>query len=140
MDNNEEKQQEVSEKIRDMAKLSLLTNKINEIQEKNLKVYGFIFFEGVREAKIDYDFSHKALVDTEEDSKKVEISYKFNKVDTSHFRISYNLTIDDQVVQSHIEKRFDGITKAVRALFWKDVKVQVAFNDKLVFESENVRK
>lgn len=127
---------DVQKTIRDMARLSLLSNKINEIQEKNLKIYGFAFFYGVSEAKIDYDFSNKALVDTEEDKKNFELKYKLGELDTSHFRISYYLTIDEKTENSHLDKRFSALEQAVRHLFWKGIRVEVFFNDKKVFESK----
>src|SRR6185312_6928996 len=86
--------EDMRQKVREMAKLSLLSNKINEIQEKNLKMYALAFFEGVISARIDYDFSNIALVDTEEDKKSLSLNYKFKNADTSHFRVSYFLNID----------------------------------------------
>ena len=133
--------------IRDMAKLSLMTNRINEIQEKNLKIYAFAFFEGVREAKIDYDFSSVPLIETEEDKKKLleekdedaalALKYKMGKVDTKHFRVSYYLKVDEKAPQLRLDKRFNTIEQAVRTLFWNEVKVEVFFNDIKVYESKD---
>jgi len=127
---------EVRNNLKAMAKLSMLSNKISSVQEKNLKAFPKVFFDGVSVGTIDYDFSHAALVDSNEDKKKLEVQYKFNKVDTSHFRVSYHLTVDETVQQTFLQKRFQAIENAVRTLFYSDVKVEVFFNDKKVFESK----
>lgn len=133
----------VRETLRDMARLSLLSNRISAVQEKNLRAFPMVFFDGVSTGTIDYDFSHAALVDTEEDKSKLKeqdpslaLKYKFNKVNTKHFRVSYHLKVDDSANGTHMDKRFDALERAVRTLFYSDVKVEVFFNDKKVFESK----
>lgn len=133
----------VRETLRDMARLSLLSNRISAVQEKNLKAFPKVFFDGVSIGTIDYDFSHAALVDTEEDKSKLKeqdpslaLKYKFNKVNTKHFRVSYHLKVDDSANGTHMDKRFNALERAVRTLFYSDVKVEVFFNDKKVFESK----
>ena len=119
-----------------MAKLSIYSQKINEVQLKNLKMYPFVFFDGVKAARIDYDFSNNTVWDTEEDAKNENIAYKAGPIDTSHFRVSYYLTIDETCENISMDKRFEAIEASVRNLFWKDVKVQVYLNDALKFESK----
>lgn len=132
---------DVTQQVREMAKLSIYSNKISEIQEKNLKMYPFVFFDGVKSVRIDYDFSNHVTWETEENSKTENIAYQANEIDTSHFRVSYFLTIDETYENISIDKRFDAIEASVRNLFWKDVKIQVYLNDTLKFESKpNVRK
>lgn len=125
--------------IRDMAKLSILENKLNDIQLKNLRMFPLIFFNGVSEATINYDFSiTKPSVDYEiknaGNAEKMDIKYSFDRPNTKSM-VEYNLTIDESQVNDYLENRFSAIEKAVRNLFWKEVKVIVLFNDKKVYES-----
>lgn len=121
--------------LRDMAKMTMLTNRISEIQEKNLKMFPLAFFEGVSSATCQYDFSNKAMVDIEEDKEKLTLNYKFKDVETKHFLVSYRLHIKEDVLNPHLDKRFTALENAVRTLFWKQVRVEVFFNDNKVFES-----
>lgn len=123
--------------IREMAKLTMLSNKISEVQEKNLKMFPFAFFEGLRSATIFYDFSSNAVVDTEENATDLTLNYKFKKSDTAHFVANYHLNINEQVSNPHLEKRFVALENAVRTLFWKQVRVEIYFNNKKVFESSH---
>jgi len=125
------------QQIREMAKLSLASNRISEVQEKNLKMYPLIFFDGVKKAEIDYDFTNNQTVETEEDRKNLEIKYKFNKLDTKHFRVSYYLTVDESPNEM-IEKRFKALEDSVRNLFWKETKVEVFINGSKKYESKDV--
>ena len=126
------------EQVREMAKLTLLTNKLNPIQEKNLKMYPLIFFNGIKSAKMDFDLSNDQMVDSEENQKDLELTYQFRKADTSHLRVSYHLEIDESADNSHLEKRFEAIEKSVRNLLFTEIKVQVFINSKLAYESKNV--
>lgn len=124
--------------IRDQAKLALASNRISDVQEKNLKMYPLIFFNEVKKATIDYDFTNDQTVDTEEDKKKLEIKYKFKKLYTGHFRVSYFLELDEKANEVNLDKRFIAIEGAVRNLFWNETKVQVYLNGTLKFESKDV--
>jgi hypothetical protein len=124
------------EQVREMAKLSLMSNKINEIQEKNLKMFPFIFFDGVKSVKIDYDLSNNQTIDTEENAKDLEISYKFNKLETNHFRVSYYLTIEEKVDNLLIDKRYSAIEQSVRNLFWKETRVEIYIDNELKYRSK----
>lgn len=127
------------EQVREMAKLTLLTNKINPIQEKNLKMYPLIFFNGIKSAKVDFDLSNdQMLVDSEENKTDLEITYQFNKAETRHLRVSYHLEIDEAADNHSLSERYSAITQAVRNLFFKETKVQVFINTKLAYESKNV--
>lgn len=123
---------DTASKVREMARLSLMHNKINPIQEKNLKMYPFVFFEGVTTVKIDYDLSCNNPVEVEEDPQKTNISYKFQQLRTKHFRVTYYLELDESK-NDKLDKRFEAIETSVRNLFWKETSVQVYFNGKLVF-------
>jgi hypothetical protein len=129
--------------IRDMAKLTILENKLNDLQIKNLKMFPLVFFDGVSEAKIDYDFSvEKPSVEYEITNKdnpdKIGIKYEFDKPKPTG-RIEYDLTIEhDGGLNSKLPYRFQSLEYAVRSLFWKEVKVTVLFNGKKVYESKDV--
>lgn len=100
-----------------MAKLSLFSNRISEIQEQNLKCYPFVFFEGVTCAKVDYDLSR-----------------------SGERHVTYNLELDEtENSLISLQSRFIAIERSTRALFWNDLKVRVNFNGKLAYESKDVR-
>lgn len=131
--------------IRDMAKLTILENKLNDIQLKNLKMFPLVFFNGVSKAEIDYDFSiTKPSVDYEIENEKVlddkqpnkiGIKYSFDRPSMKSM-VEYRLTIDETQENNHLEKRFSALETAIHNLFWKEVKVTVFFNEKKVYESK----
>ncbi len=126
--------------IRDMARLAILENKLNDIQVKNLRMFPLVFFNGVSKALLDYDLSvSKPSVDYEltnkEDPDKIGIKYDFDKA-TTRSVVEYRLTIDESQDNSHLENRFLALEKSVRNLFWKEVRVIVFFNEKKVYESK----
>lgn len=112
------------QKLKEMAQLSLLANRISETQEKNLKLWPFAFFEGVKVVRINYDLGHGV----NEESKEV------------HHRsfVGYYLTLDEKANEPFLDKRFKTLEESVRALFWKDIVIKVHFNNKLVYESKDV--
>lgn len=123
--------------IRDMAKLTMLENKINDVQVQNLRMFALVFFDGVVEAQIDYDFAViKPAVEYEEDVKKLDIKYKFKKPEHNS-KVIYNLTLDSKHENASMDRRFEALTTSVRNLFWKEVKVIVYLNGKLAFETKN---
>jgi hypothetical protein len=101
-----------------MAQLTIFSGRINEIQEKNLKAYPFIFFNAINSANIDYDLNK---YDTEGRSKER--------------RVTYVLQLDESA-NDNWDKRFKALKDAVRTLFWKDLTVRVSVNGKLAYESE----
>lgn len=124
--------------LREMAQLSLLTDKISEVQVKNLKMYPFIFFEAVKQVSIRYDLSNDLGVDFAKE-KEPEPEYRFQAPETKHLIVSYYLDLDERLNGS-LPKRFQAIEDSVRTIFWKQVKVEVYFNNKKVYESADVRK
>lgn len=123
------------ETAKEMAKLTMLTNQLNEVQLKNLKTYPFIFFDGLQEVTMEYDLSNQLAVDTEEDRSELNIDYKFNAT-TDHLRVTYRLVIDKTIPQTHMQTRYDHLEAAVRNLLWKDIKVEVYINGDKSFESK----
>lgn len=126
-------EQQTRKMVDEMAQLAILSGKISDAHQKSLKTYPFIFFDGVKTATIDYDLSSDSMIDTEEDKKKVTVKYNMKGVKTGHMRVSYYLEFYDGFINDHQEKRFTAIENAVRTLFWKDVKVEVFFNNKLAY-------
>jgi len=100
------------EKIRELAKLSILSNRISEIHEKNLKAYPFIFFNGVKEAAIDYELE---------------------RGQKNH--VKFVLTLKDGQETPSLEKRLSALDQSVKNLFWKEVSTSVIMNGKKVFDS-----
>ena len=124
------------EQVREMAKLTLLTNKLNPIQEKNLKLYPLIFFNGIKEAKMDFDLSNEQMIESTENSKDLELTYQFNKAKTHHLRVSYYLEIEENADNHSENARYSAITQAVQNLLFKEIKVQVFINGKMTYESK----
>lgn len=128
------------EKVRDMAKLSVLTDRLSEMQVKNLKMYPFVFFEGVERAEINYDLHNDMAVSekvAQDKDKNFQLDYKIEAPSTGHLRVSYFLTLDERL-NGMIEKRYSAIEQAVRTLLWKQIRVEVYLNGKLKFESKDV--
>jgi hypothetical protein len=129
------------EQVREMARLTLLTNKLNPIQEKNLKLYPLVFFNGVKSAKMDFDLSSEQLIETLESVDKVDnhhelnVKYQFNKAETRHLRVSYHLELEEDADNHTMDARYSAITQAVQNLLFKEIRVQVYINGVLKHES-----
>lgn len=121
------------ETIREMAKLSVLTDKITDVHEKNMKMYPFVFFEGVTKAEISYNLSNDATFVTD-GQKAGDIGVA--PIKTKHMRISYYLTLDERM-NGALPKRFKALEDSVRNLFWKQLTVEVYFNGKQVYKSKD---
>lgn len=100
-------------KVRELAKLSILSNRISEVHEKNLKAYPFIFFNGVKEAKVDYDL--------ERGSKN---------------HVKFTISLKNGTDNPSLKKRFESLDKSVKNLFWKEVSISVVLDGKEVYTSE----
>ena len=124
------------EMLKKMAQLSITTNQINEIQQKNLKMYPFVFFNGVSSVSIEYDLTNESNVNYDTNPKTMEIVYKFDKPIVDNFKVSYDLQIDESQDNSHIEKRFDALEKSIATLFWNGIPLEVKFNGKTVYKSK----
>ena len=113
------------EKVKEMAKLAVLSNRINEVQETSLKNYPFIVFDGIKEFKLDYDLSYEKMEKDNLSPKCVHQPF-----------VAYYLKIDESRNTEALQFRFEAIEKWVRNLFWKNVSVEIYFNDKIVFKSK----
>lgn len=112
----------IRNRLKEMAQLSVLSNRISEIQEQNLKHYPFVFFNDVETVRIEFDLS------------KVDDEGKMNHGD---HHITYHLDLNEESNKNMLDKRFFCITEAIRVLFWNDLKVRVYFNGKLAYESKD---
>lgn len=100
-------------KVRELAKLSILSNRISEVHEKNLKAYPFIFFNGVTDAKIDYDLE---------------------RGENNH--VKFDLSLKDGADNPHMERRFETLNQSIKNLFWKEVSISIYMNGKEVYDSK----
>lgn len=112
---------DLKQKLQEMAELSILANRISEIQEKNLKMFPFVFFDGVQMVKIDYDLGHAISEESKEVHHKSFVGY--------HIMMGVG---DDPSAA-----RLEMLEKAVRQLFWNDIRVEIHINGKKAFESKN---
>lgn len=115
---------DIEQQIREMANLTMLSNKLNPIQEKNLKMYPLVFFEGVSSVTIKFDLSNGRELEPVISDRPGD---KF---------VEYHLAVNEGIENPQLELRCKHIEGAVRNLFWSDVLVFVYFNGKQVFASE----
>lgn len=99
----------------DLTKLMLFFGRIPETHLKSLESYPFIFFNDLKEAKLDYS------VATKDKNGETIFSYA----------LSLNLESND-----HLDKRYTALESAVRNLFWKEAKIKIAVNGQEVYKSE----
>lgn len=120
------------ELLNEMAKLTTMSNRISTVQEKNMKMFGLVFFNGVKaeDLQIKYDLSHKADIIEDEINNKLIIN-----TPTRNSYVAYYYSDIDESVNPEIEKRYLALEKSVRTLFWNDVKVEVYFNNKIKYKS-----
>lgn len=110
---------EIESKVREMALLSVFSDKINPIQEQNIRMYPFVFFESISDFRCEYDFSRKTAKDEPVKNGNV-IAYYFNIVPEDN---------------DNVETRCKHLEASIRNLLWNDIKVKIYFNDRMVYES-----
>jgi hypothetical protein len=99
----------LSNEVKDMAYLTMLSNRLNPIQEKNMKMYPHVFFDGVKSAVITYDLECRP--DSSEPKRDTWVKYE--------------IAIDPKTKIDHREKRILALQQAIQTLFWSDVRVDV---------------
>jgi hypothetical protein len=119
------------ELLSEMARLTALSGRISEVQERNLKMFPLVFFEGVQECKVDYDLSHKSDV-LEDTSGNLVIN-----APTRNAYVAYYLTLDESQ-NTDLDKRYMALEKSVRTLFWTDLSIEVYFNGNIKYKSKKV--
>lgn len=117
----------IKERLKKEAQLSILANRISEVQEKNLKHYPFVFFNEVKSVRIDYNLGHTQT--------KSVPGQDQPKWDTW---VTYYLELNEPANANNLDKRFFCTEEAIKVLFWSDITVRVYFNGKKAFESKNV--
>lgn len=99
--------------VQEMAKLTMMSGRINEIQEKNIKLYPFVVFDGIKSVSIDYD------LDAQSETKRVD----------------YSIVMSGEVpTGDDLFYRSNTLEGMVRTLFWKDLLVSIKINDILIYE------
>lgn len=102
--------------VGDYTKLMLFFGRVSEVHIENLKAFPFIYYSDVTEVKLDYSVNTERKIDEES-------------------LISFEISISKE--NNLLSRRFEGIEKAVRALFWKEIKVKVTIlPQNEVFQSE----
>jgi hypothetical protein len=93
----------------------LFLGRVPETHLKSLQAWPFIFFNDVHESKLDYE---------------IETTDK-EKPTTFQYDLTLKLESND-----HLDKRYKGLERAVRDLFWKEATIKVLINGKEVYKSE----
>jgi lipopolysaccharide biosynthesis glycosyltransferase len=109
-----------AETLKEMARLTMLSSRISDVQIKNLQYFPLVFFNDVSEVKIEYDLLPDKSI-SDEPTKCSSL-------------ISYYLTIDEPK-NDNLGKRFLALEESVRSLFWDDIKVEVYFNGQIKYKS-----
>jgi hypothetical protein len=128
-----------TQELRELAKLTMMNNRISSVQIKNLKLYALVYFDGIDSANIEYDVSTKRETEVELDTAENDAKYTVKVPSKSGSKITYNLDIRDGTENANLKYRCEVLERSVRNLFWSDLTVEVVMNEKLVFRSgENV--
>ena len=99
----------------DLTKLMLFFGRIPETHIKSLQSYPFIYFNDLKEAKLDYVVAK---------DKNGETIFSYD--------LSLNLEPND-----HLDKRYKALEVAVRNLFWKEAKIKITINGQEAYKSES---
>ncbi len=101
--------------MEELNRMVLMTGRITKAHEKNLGNFPYIFFNELKEAKLDYRIGTSS-----EDSLTL---------------FTYELTIN-QEANDFMDKRYRALEQAVRDLFWKEAKIVVKINGQETYKSE----
>lgn len=114
--------EDVFQTVKELAQLALLSNRISDFHEKNLRAYPFVFFNDLDSVVLTYDLSRQ--LDSKDLSPGVE-----------HNAVRYDLSLKDSASNDFLEKRFLALEQSVRNLLWSDIVLIVSINGKVVYES-----
>lgn len=98
------------QQVREMARLTMLSNRLNEIQEKNLRMYPYVFFDHVKTVTITFDLECRP-----------------DSVDKRETFVKYQIQVDPTKPMDNKENRIKALVQATRNLFWTDLKVEIEF-------------
>jgi hypothetical protein len=107
------------EVVREMAKLTAFSGRLSELQEKNLKIFPLICFNGVTTARMEYDLSR---------TPDTELGKGAN-----NSRISYYLAVSEGSVNDNLDRKCQALSDCVKGILWNDIKIAVYFNDIKVY-------
>lgn len=99
---------------KELKKLMIVSGRLPETHWKTIQSYPFIFFNDVSEAKLEYSVAIKPSEHT-----------------VFHYELSTNIESNNC-----IEKRYKGIEKAIKDLFWKEAQIKISINGQEVYKSE----
>lgn len=123
--------------LKEMARLTMLSNQLNDVQLKNLKSFPFIFFDGIQEVTMEYDLSNQMGTDTIENAKEGEIEYEITG-STRHLHVTYHFNLEPTIKMHHLENRYSALEQSVRGILWKEITLRVYFGKNLMYESPKV--
>lgn len=103
--------------IQDLNKLVMFSGRLSEVHIKNMKSFPWIFFNDLKEFKLDYSIG----------TKRGETSL-----------VVYDLSIDTDV--DNLDKRAKALESAVRSLFWKETSIALSINGHEVYQSPQPKK
>lgn len=106
-----------AEIVQEMARLTVLSGRISDVQEFNLKTYPFIYFNDVEEVQINYDLSNQKSIDDEPTKNASCVVFK--------------IKVKDYSQNNEIQKRCLALENSVRHLLWNDIKVEVFINNEI---------
>ena len=115
---------ETLKKIKEMAQIAATTGRISTIQEKNLKMYPLVFFDGVKEVEIEYDLSPFQAS-----------SNGYDVVCKSKSFVIYKISTDGREIED-LDRRGKAITDAVHVLLWSGIVVEVIIDGVTKYRGE----
>lgn len=118
--------EEVRKQLQEMAQLTIFSGRLNELQQKNMEMYPFVYFNGVKSVKINYDL--------------LQIKPSEEGPVSNNSTVSYYLTIDESQPNAHMDNRFLALESSVRTLLWDSIKVSIYLNDIKAYEGTDERR
>ena len=120
------------ELLSEMARLTALSGRISDVQARNLQMFPLVFFNDVKEVRIDYDLSHKSDVLEDTDGKLII------NAPTRNNYVAYYLELDETKNTELLDQRYFALERSVRTLFWTDISVEIFFNGKIMYKSKKL--
>lgn len=120
------------ELLSEMARLTALSGRISDVQARNLQMFPLVFFNDVKEVRIDYDLSHKSDVLEDTDGKLII------NAPTRNNYVAYYLELDETKNTELLDQRYLALERSVRTLFWTDISVEIFFNGKIMYKSKKL--
>lgn len=105
---------DVKARLAEMAQLTLLSKRLSEVQQENLKSYPFIFFDGVTSVGISYDLMDKP----------------------NYIMYEMKSTVEPLDI-TFIHKRIEAIEGSIRTLLWSDINLILKINGTKIYESKD---